>query len=379
MAKNSNSPRRLKGYYGFSRKYPSRRGERPIHESRRAKKRERNKIILFCVALCCLFVASFVIAKVCYNLSSRPIGDNVTQNQTSSGVTVDSLSSLRAIYLDNSILDDTTDFNNALKSASENGFNAIMLDFKNQEGILTYNSNLISYSGNTDYNQIDKSVISKIKNEGFFIVARVFCFEDCVAPQRLNAYVYENVEKTKIWFDDTAINDGKVWLDPTNSKATTYLTNVVSEIVKMGVDCVYLESVQFPVSRENAVPVYTQDDSTLNRNYVLVEFLEDVVASAKGRPVILGTPFEAIETGDTEKWGGTLFDTPAHMCSPCIISPEGDNSITFIENNYIVLNDKAKNNFSTLKAIPTIKNTPADEQFYKNLSSSKAQSYIIIP
>ena len=41
-------------------------------------------------------------------------------------------------------------------------------------------------------------VINKIKNEGFIIVARIFCFEDSVAPQRLNAYVYEDVEKTKV-------------------------------------------------------------------------------------------------------------------------------------------------------------------------------------
>jgi membrane-bound ClpP family serine protease len=166
MARNTDSPRRLKGYYGFSKKYPSRRGERPIHESRRTKKRERTKFILFCVALCCLFVSTFIIAKVCYNLSTRPLpNENLTE--TPSVVTVDSLNSLRAIYLENSILDDTADFDAALKSAAENGFNAIMLDFKTQEGVLTYNSKLISYNGDTQYNEINQTVINKIKNEGF--------------------------------------------------------------------------------------------------------------------------------------------------------------------------------------------------------------------
>lgn len=378
MARNTDSPRRLKGYYGFSKKYPSRRGERPIHESRRTKKRERTKFILFCVALCCLFVSTFIIAKVCYNLSTRPL-PNENSTETPSVVTVDSLNSLRAIYLENSILDDTTDFDAALKSAAENGFNAIMLDFKTQEGVLAYNSKLISYNGDTQYNEINQTIINKIKSEGFIIVARIFCFEDSVAPQRLNAYVYEDVEKTKIWLDDSAINNGKVWLDPTNSKATSYLNKVVAEVVKTGADCIYLDSVQFPVSRDGAVPVYTQDDTTLNRSLVLMEFLGNVVDSAKGRPVILGTPFEGIETGDIEKWGGTLFDTPAHMCSPTLQQPSTGDFVSFIENNYIVLNGKAANNFSTMKIVPTVKIQAENTDFYKKLSSSKAESYIIIP
>ncbi len=376
MARNTNQSRRLKGYYPFSKKYPSRRGERPIHESRRAKKRERNKIILFCVALCCLFLATFITVKFCYNLSLRPLPD---ANNNSSDVSLDSLSTLRATYIDNSVLDDTAEFNKALDTAAKNGFNAVMLDFKTQEGILTFDSNLISYSGGTNYNSINQAVINRIKDRGFFVVARIFCFEDSIAPQRLNAYVYEDTEKTKIWFDDSAINDGRVWLDPTNPNAVSYLTKVVGEVVNMGVDCIYLDSVQFPVGREGSTPVFTKDDKTLNRNLVLTEFLEKAVSSASGCPVILGVPYEAISDGNVEKWGGVLFDTPAHMCSPRIEPPEGGDYITYIENSYIVMADKAKNNYSTVRAFPTIKNPYTDDQFYKTLSSSKAESYIIIP
>jgi hypothetical protein len=64
MARKENSQRRLKGYYGFQKKYPSRIGERPIHETRKAKKRERIRTILFCVFLCCLFVGIFVFATM---------------------------------------------------------------------------------------------------------------------------------------------------------------------------------------------------------------------------------------------------------------------------------------------------------------------------
>lgn len=375
MAKNENTPRRLKGYYGFSKKYPSRRGERPIHETPKAKKRERTKKILAGVLLVCLFVFTFIFAKFCYNLSTRPLPQK--EENTAPLITADNLGTIRATYIDNQILGEITDLSKVLDEAKHNGFNAVMLDFKTQEGILTYESDLISYSA--DINVIDEVIIDKIKNEGFIIIGRIFCFEDTIAPQRINACVYEDAEKTKIWFDNSAINGGKVWLDPTNSRATNYLCSVIEEVTETGADCIYLQSVEFPQARENSTPVYTADDTTLNRNLVLMQFIENAVESAGDRPVILGMPFECATDGDTEKWGGTLFDTAAPVCSPVLTAPENSSYIEFIENNYIVMNDKVKNNFSTIKVIPTVQNQPEDTDFYKKLSSSGAESYIIIP
>ncbi len=377
MAKNDNSGRRLKGYYGFQKKYPSRQGDRPIHESRKAKKRERIKKTLFCVFLLCLFVCVFVFAKFCHNLSTRPLNDGTVEAPPI--ITADNIGTVRATFIENDFLGDYSELSKVLDNAKRDGFNAIMLDFKTKDGILTYNSKTLQYSGISNFNEIDKTIIEKIKLEGFLVLGRVYCFEDSYAPQRLQAYVYENEEKTRVWFDDSAIMGGKVWLDPTNSRSTNYICSVISEVLALGVDCIYLDSVEFPKSREGAVPVYTENDEALNRNLVLMQFIEKAVRSANGRPVILGMPLECADGGDTERWGGTLFDTSAHICSPILEVPTNANYIDFIENSYIVYNDKAKNNFSTLKAIPTIKKPVENQEFYENLSASKAESYIIIP
>ncbi len=377
MAKNENSGRRLKGYYGFQKKYPSRQGDRPIHESRKAKRRDRIKIAVFCVFLCCLFVGVFIFSKFCLNLSRRPLNENKIEAQQL--ITADNIGTVRAFHIDNSELSDFSEFEKLLENIKNNGFNAVMLDFKTSEGVLTYNSKTMSYKGDKEFNKIDSTVIDTIKEEGFLLLARVYCFEDTYAPQRLGAYVYEDAEKTKIWFDDSAIKGGNVWLDPTTARATNYICSLITEISDLGVDCIYLDSVEFPESREGAIPVYTEDDTTLNRNLVLMDFLDRAVRAAEGRPVILGMPTECAEGGNMEKWGGTLFDSPAHICSPVMEIPENANHIQFIENSYIVYNDKASNNFSTLKVIPTVKSTAVNEEFYKNLSSSKAESYIIIP
>ncbi len=375
MANNENSPRRLKGYYPFSKKYPSRRGNQAISESRRTQKRERNKRILFCVLLVCLFVFTFIFAKFIHNLITRPLPE--PEQNTPPVISTDNIGTVRAIHIENEVLEEISDLSEALDEAKQNGFNAVMLDFKTQEGYLTYNSDELSVKNNL--NKIDNVIIEKIKSEGFMLVGRIFCFEDTVAPQRINAYIYEDIEKTKIWFDNSAISGGRVWLDPTSTRAQNYICEIIEEVTEMGADCIYLESVQFPVADKNVKPVYTADDTTLNRNSVLLQFIEKAVDAADRCPIIIGVSYEGAVGGNAEKWGGTLFDTAAAVCSPMISVLEGSDYVEFVADSYIVMNDNAKNNFSTLKIIPTVKNQPEDIEFYEKLAESKADSYIIVP
>ncbi|MBR2454482.1 MAG: hypothetical protein IKB36_00345 [Clostridia bacterium] len=371
MAKKELSPRRLKGYYKFSKKYPSRNAESyAIGESRKMKKKEKARKIVFAVLLCCLFVATFILVSVSMTLSNRPLANNI-ENETL--ISVDNLGTIRATYIENTVLGEISDLSKELKKAKKNGCNAVMLDFKTQEGYVTID-------GTSDkYYSIDNVIIEKIKSEGFIIIARIFCFEDSFAPQRLGAFVYENQEKTKIWFDAPAINGGRVWLDPTSARATNYLCTIIEASVNMGADCIYLQSVEFPQAREGAPVFFSQDSATLNRNLVLMQFIEQAVKEAGKCPVIIGVPLEGADGGNQEKWGGTLFDTAASICSPVLLPQENSDYVEYIENNYTVMNDRAKNNFSTIKIVPTVKNQSEDVSFYEKLSESTAESYIIVP
>ena len=371
MAKKELSPRRLKGYYKFSKKYPSRNAESyAIGESRKMKKKEKARKIAFAILLCCLFVVAYVLVSVSVGLSNRPLNDN---GETESLISVDNLGTIRALYIENNTLDEISILSKELEKAKKNGFNAIMLDFKTQEGYVTVQTK------SEKYNTVDSVIIEKIKSEGFIVVARIFCFEDTYAPQRLGAYVYENAEKTKIWFDSPAIQGGRVWLDPTNPRATNYISSLIDDSVDLGADCIYLQSVQFPEARENETLYFYQENDSINRNLVLLQFIENAVKKAGKVPVIIGIPLEGADGGNQEKWGGTLFDTAASICSPLILPQENSDYIQYIENNYTVMNDKAKNNFSTIKIVPTVKNQTEDIEFYKKLSKSGAESYIIIP
>ena len=371
MAKKELSPRRLKGYYKFSKKYPSRNADSyAIGESRKMKKKEKARKILFATLLCCLFVATYILVSVSVDLSKRPLPEN---EEAQSLISVDNLGTIKAIHIDNSALGEISILSKELEKAKKNGFNAVMLDVKTQEGYVTIQNN------NGEYNFVDEIVFEKIREEGFIVIARIFCFEDSYAPQRLGAFVYENSEKTKIWFDGPAISGGRVWLDPTNPRATNYICSIIEDSVELGADCIYLQSVEFPQARDNETLYFYQPNETLNRNVALLDFIEDAVKKAGKCPVIIGVPLEGADGGNQEKWGGTLFDTQASICSPLILPQENSDYIEYIANNYTVMNDRAKNNFSTIKVVPTVKNQSEDVDFYKNLSKSGAESYIIIP
>lgn len=377
MAKKNTNSRRLKGYYGFSKKYPSRRGEGyAIGESRKMKKKERRAKIFFAVFCISLFAAVFTAVMLCYQLSTRPIP---IAEEKSPVVTSDNIGTVRAIYIDNETLGDMNLLSKFLDGAVKNGFNAVIADFKTREGYLAYESDMSGNYGNGGLNLIDSVTVNMIKSKDLMLIAGVYCFEDSIAPQRLNAYVYENAERTQIWFDASAVSGGKVWLNPALPQSADYICSCLSEVVKLGADAVYLQSVQFPASREGVGQFFTEDDTTLNRNAVLLDFIERAVKTAGERPVIIAVPLEGAEGGNEQLWGGTLFDTAASVCSPMIAEPDSGDYIKYVGDKYVVMNENVKNNFSTIKVIPTVNNNPDDPDFYEKMAQSSAESYIIIP
>lgn len=369
--------RKLKAYYGFSKKYPGKTGSAfAIGESKRRKKIElRNKILLTVCAVL-LFIALLTLFLFCKELSRKPIPEdkNVGPN---TAVSAENIGQIKALYLENDSFSDTVTLEKKLTEAKNSGFNAIMLDFKDEDGYVMFPSAVaVATARNTEKSQITNKIISQIKKDGFTVIARIYCFSDSVAPQRIGAYVYADDELSSPWFDGPSALGGKVWLNPTSEKAVNYITSIIGEAKNFGADCIYLENVCFPVSKKNK-PVFTEDDSTLSRNFILLDFIEKATNKAGDCPVIVGFSFDGID-GDSEKWGGTLFDSAAAVCSPDIPKTD-ENYAKYVSNLWLVLNDKAKNNFTTLKVIPKVHSTVENEEFLAELTSAGAESYIIIP
>lgn len=369
---DNRNKRRFRAIYGFSKKYPTQRGAvYAIGESRRTKKREfRNKILLT-VAVFVLIAVLTVLFFFCRDLSRRPIPEE-PKSENAVMVSADNIGKLKAVFIENSLLGDENALDKRIQRAKKDGFNAVMLDFKDEDGAVLFRSDATAFDGK---NQISQSTVERFRDEGFAVLARIYCFCDSYAPQRTGAYVYEDAELKTPWFDAPGALSGRVWLNPADSRAQDYILSVISETSALGADGIYLQGVEFPVSKNNP-PVFTEDDASLSRNYILLDFVEKAVEKSGKCPVILGFSFEGID-GDSEKWGGTLFDSAASACSPQI--PISENYAKYAGDMWKLLNERAKNNFSTLKCIPVLKDSPENEHFYRELDENGAESYIIIP
>lgn len=362
--------RKLKGYYPFAKKYPSKRGEGyAIGESRKMKKKEALGKALLAAVLVVVFALVFTATALYWQLANRPLPE---ENEAPAGITVDEAGKIRAVLITEY---EGSAFDSALQAAREQGFNAVMLDYKTREGYITFPSS--EQNAPQEVKKIGTAALEKIKAQGFTLVARIYCFEDRTAPQRLNAYTYLDPERTKIWFDAPAAQGGGSWINPTSEAGRKYLCSVISDAVKAGADCIYLDSVQFPPAREGNTPYFTEDDSQLNRNAVLSQFLEEAVKSAGTAPVILALPENGVKGGDAERFGGTLFDSAAAICSPVI--PSAENYAQAVSEKNAEYTELAKNNFSTLKVVPTLQIQPENPDFYSQLEKIGVTSYIIVP
>lgn len=146
MKDNKLPERRTRGYYKFSKKYPSRLGsDYVIGESRKVKKKERARKILLAVLSVCAFIGVYIFSAFIYDLTARPLPEKPADETPI--ITADNIGTLRAIYIENEKTADVSDFTDALREAKKNGFNAVMLDFKTRDGYLAYKSSVSKYSG----------------------------------------------------------------------------------------------------------------------------------------------------------------------------------------------------------------------------------------
>lgn len=81
MAKNNEYVKKRKSYYGFAKNYPGKLGSTKyvIGESRIVRRNETIRKIAIAIIIIILFIASYVITSVCFNISERkPVNNKTT-------------------------------------------------------------------------------------------------------------------------------------------------------------------------------------------------------------------------------------------------------------------------------------------------------------
>ena len=232
---------------------------------------------------------------------------------------------------------------------NKGGKNAVVIDFKDASGYLSYPSSIAAVKDKAPSSKAQANAaasVKKIQQSGIKVVARIYCFKDTQMP-RIDRTMAVHYNKTQmIWLDNEASKGGKPWLNPYSQTAQNYLLEVVKEVKNLGVDAILLDGVQFPDLNSN---VATFDgEGSVSRNAVLVNFVNSCVSACSGTPVICAMKGEAAAGGSSDIYNGSLWSANASAFAVDLSSLKADAQRNFPASKKVIeMKSSASNTDST--------------------------------
>jgi hypothetical protein len=130
------------------------------------------------------------------------------------------------------------------------GMDAAVLDFKDGEGRVTWDTKIPSLKAQRHlYFKDLPAMVAELKAAGVYTIARVVCFSDPYLPRN---------EPDRAVLDDRPGKQGKVWatwgkrnpwLDPYNTRNQDLIVEMAKEVEAQGVDEIQFDYIRFPVDR----------------------------------------------------------------------------------------------------------------------------------
>lgn len=200
---------------------------------------------------------------------------------------------LSGVYAPPAVVNDPVAFRTLIESAKQGGINAVMIDAKNAEGEVLYQSKvpMAVDGGAVVSGAYDAAAMAKrISAEGFVPVARIHAFRDAIAPRfsRDAAVGYFDTEWS--WLDNSVELGGKPWLNPYSKEARDYLSAIVEELSESGFERIIVDSVQFP-SGVGLDKAGYGDTGGVSKSDCLRSFLLELEASAKPSGTVVSVYF----------------------------------------------------------------------------------------
>lgn len=134
---------------------------------------------------------------------------------------------VKGIYLHSRAIS-TENVGNWAEVLKTHGFNAVVINVKNVSGEVTYSSNvkLASEIGAVTDRLDLANIISRLHEEGIYVIARLTCFKDRLMAARCCG--------------------GGEWSDPENRLAQEYNVRLAREVSSMGFDEIQLDYIRYP-------------------------------------------------------------------------------------------------------------------------------------
>lgn len=305
---------------------------------RRRKKRARNSV-LFVLSILVLVFLGYSISGPLTNLLSgqktpRP-SDTSSKAPTSSQMTSSeikdialesekpsTLSDYKAAFLPLATASDSTKLSEFIKSIKAQGYNAAVLELKNEDGTIFYATQntmaaevkAVSETAITNLSEI----ISKLKSENIVPIANIHAFKDKVATKNKDAKILYEGKENWSWFDSA---NGKPWLNPYRSAAQDYIISLSCELVDLGFENIMVSSVMFPDVRSFKFADFGELEKTVSHAEILTQFatkLKTAVNEKKAKLLLCYDAFKAQEENNVVYGGANPSTFSADALVPAL-------------------------------------------------------------
>lgn len=192
-----------------------------------------------------------------------------------------------------------------IASIKENGFNAIVIDIKDEAGQLSYNSSVqtaIDIKASKRMVANITEVINELKENNIYVIGRIVTFKDPNFASKETNIAYKKADGT-LWTD----YNGNKWPNPYNENSWEYPIALAKEAAELGFQEIQFDYIRFPSSEGNVKTIaYGLESSTKTKSQVINEFLRKAMTELENYDVLVSADVFGITTkrdGDFENIG----------------------------------------------------------------------------
>lgn len=179
---------------------------------------------------------------------------------------------VKGIYMTGNTVGNTERFNSLINLIKTTELNAVVIDVKDDEGLMTYSSNLpdVGFTGANNRVRIKdiNAVMKVLKENNIYAIARIVTFKDRKAGDKYANLAVKNTSGG-IWRD----KHGMSWLNPYNRDSWNYIVSIAEEAAVKGFDEIQFDYVRFPTDGNTKIINYGASASGKSKAEAIADFL----------------------------------------------------------------------------------------------------------
>lgn len=179
---------------------------------------------------------------------------------------------VKGIYMTGNTVGYKERFDKLINLVKTTEINAVVIDVKDDTGLMTYTSSLpeVSFTGANRNARIKdiNAVMKVLRDNNIYSIARIVTFKDRTAGDKYANLAVKNTGGG-VWRD----RHGMSWLNPYNKDSWNYIVDIAEEAAAIGFDEIQFDYVRFPTDGDVKLIDYGSNAKGKTKAETIAEFL----------------------------------------------------------------------------------------------------------